>query len=216
MSNDNGIGSGALSALSKVYDVIFLSVLWVIFCIPIITIGPATTALYYTTAKVIRRGRGYVWQEFWHAFKTNFVTGAIYTIVLAAIAIILYYGLNITQDKVHTMTRIIRYSYIFLIFIISCGYSFLFPILSRFNLRRFQMFKMSFMISLKHFPTTIILLLLLLGGATVLIYVIPLVIFIPSIIALLCSLLIERVFKLYLPKPEAGIPLDELPWYQTF
>ncbi len=216
MSNDYGKGSGVLSALSKVYDVIFLSVLWVIFCIPIITIGPATTALYYTTAKVIRRGRGYVWHEFWHAFKTNFVTGAIFTLILAVITAVLYYGINVTQDKVDTMTKFIRYSYIFVIVLICCGYSFMFPILSRFNLKRFQMFKMSFMVSLKHFPTSIILVLLLLGGATVLYYFFPLVIFIPSIISLLCSLLIERVFKMYLPKPEAGIPQDDLPWYQTF
>ena len=56
--------------LGKIIDVICLSAFLVFLCIPIVTAGAATTALYYTVNKVIRNNRSYIGREFWHAFKT--------------------------------------------------------------------------------------------------------------------------------------------------
>ena len=39
--------------LGKIIDVICLSAFWFFLCIPIVTAGAATTALYYTVNKVI-------------------------------------------------------------------------------------------------------------------------------------------------------------------
>lgn len=58
--------------LEKLANIMGVSLLWVLFSIPIFTIGASTTALYLTVFKVIRRGEGRVWQEFWNAFKSNF------------------------------------------------------------------------------------------------------------------------------------------------
>ena len=44
-----------IEALEKIADMFLLSVLWLICCIPIITIGTSTIALYYATVKVVRR-----------------------------------------------------------------------------------------------------------------------------------------------------------------
>ena len=41
--------------LSKGVDFVGLSLLWLLLCIPIVTIGPATAALYYTVVKVFRQ-----------------------------------------------------------------------------------------------------------------------------------------------------------------
>lgn len=51
-------------------------------CIPIVTAGAATTALYYTVNKVIRNNRSYIGREFWHAFKTNFRQSTIVWLIL--------------------------------------------------------------------------------------------------------------------------------------
>ena len=44
--------------LTKFSHMIVLSALWVICSLPVITIGPATIALYYAAAKTIRCGIG--------------------------------------------------------------------------------------------------------------------------------------------------------------
>ena len=41
-----------LSILGKITDSLLLCLLYLLSCLPIITIGAATTALYYTTHKV--------------------------------------------------------------------------------------------------------------------------------------------------------------------
>ena len=43
--------------LGKLVDCVWVSILWVICCIPVFTIGASTTALYYTVHKSIRGDR---------------------------------------------------------------------------------------------------------------------------------------------------------------
>ena len=68
--------------LGKIIDVICRSAFWFFLCIPIVTAGAATTALYYTVNKVIRNNRSYIGREFWHAFKTNFRQSTIVWLIL--------------------------------------------------------------------------------------------------------------------------------------
>ena len=204
------------SGLSKIFDIVFLSVLWVVFCMPILTIGPATTALYYTTVKAIRKDRGYVWKEFWYAFKTNFVTGLLYTMVLIVAIMGIYYGLALTANSKDTMLQIFHYTYIIVSVLVACLYAFLFPILSRFSLPRLQIMRMALFLSIRHILTTIVLLLFILAGCFAVVNVYPLIFFVPGTITFLCSFLIERVFKKYQPKLEEDTKEENLKWYQTF
>ena len=59
-------------ALNKLVDMVILRFCWVISCIPVFTIGAASTALYDTSRRVIHHDEGYVWRGYWHAFKVNF------------------------------------------------------------------------------------------------------------------------------------------------
>ena len=59
-------------ALNKLVDMVILSFCWIISCIPVFTIGAASTALYDTSRRVIHHDEGYVWRGYWHAFKVNF------------------------------------------------------------------------------------------------------------------------------------------------
>ena len=63
---------GLMKSLSKFTDCIYLSVLFLVSCIPVFTIGTAATALYYTAYKVLRLDRGYIFREYITAFKDNF------------------------------------------------------------------------------------------------------------------------------------------------
>ena len=47
-------------ALNKLVDMVILSFCWIISCIPVFTIGAASTALYDTSRRVIHRDEGYL------------------------------------------------------------------------------------------------------------------------------------------------------------
>ena len=57
---------------NKVFDVIAVSLLWFVCCIPVITAGASTTALYDTVFRNIRQNRGYCYKGFLKCFKDNF------------------------------------------------------------------------------------------------------------------------------------------------
>ena len=61
--------------MGKLVDVFILTLLWAVCCIPIITIGPASTAVYYVTLKLVRDEESYTVRSFFKSFKENFKQG---------------------------------------------------------------------------------------------------------------------------------------------
>ena len=57
--------------ITNIGNLILVSILWIIGCIPIVTIGASTAALYYTCVKVIRHGRGYLFSSFLQSYRSN-------------------------------------------------------------------------------------------------------------------------------------------------
>ena len=68
--------------MGKFFDAAVLSIVFTLCCIPVITIGPATTALYYATVKSVRRDRSYPIKEFFHSFKRDFRQSFIMELIL--------------------------------------------------------------------------------------------------------------------------------------
>lgn len=209
---DNGI----FQTMGKLFDLMFVSILWGFFSMPVITMGPATVALYYVIAKVVRRERGYVFQEFWKCFKQNFLSGIIYMAVILGIGFIFYFNFEFINLKNTQINMILFYIYWMLLFILLSCVVYLFPLLSRFSLKRFQLVKMSLLVSMKHLPKTLIILLLVVVSGFCMWYMPILTAVLPGLCALLCSFPLEKVMKKYLPAPEEDIPEDELEWYYTF
>ena len=56
----------------KLFDCMLLSVLWVVFSLPVFTMGAASTALYSAVYHHIRREEDYLWHSFYSAFRENF------------------------------------------------------------------------------------------------------------------------------------------------
>ena len=71
-----------------------LNVLWLVCCLPIVTIGASTTALYYTSFKIAKDEGSFITTMFFRSFKQNFKQATfIWLIMLAA-------GVLITVDAI--------------------------------------------------------------------------------------------------------------------
>ncbi len=60
----------------------YLNLLWFICSLPIFTIGASTTALYYTSLKIIRGEESYVGPTFFRAFRENFRQATVLWLIL--------------------------------------------------------------------------------------------------------------------------------------
>lgn len=83
--------SPLMSFLSRVADIVILNVLWLVCCLPVITIGASTTAMYRVALNIVRdEGTGIV-RPFFQSFKLNFKQATlIFLITLPFIAIVVY------------------------------------------------------------------------------------------------------------------------------
>ena len=68
--------------MGKVFDMMVLTVLWVVTSLPVFTIGASTTALYYAGMKLAKDQEGYVVKDFFHSFRENFRKNIGWTILM--------------------------------------------------------------------------------------------------------------------------------------
>ncbi len=75
--------------LSKVFDLLLLNVLWFVGCIPIVTLGASTTALYSVLMKLVKNEEYTVLTPFLKSFKENFKQATIIWLMLLAAILVL-------------------------------------------------------------------------------------------------------------------------------
>ena len=175
--------------LGKLVDCVWVSILWVICCIPVFTIGASTTALYYTVHKSIRGDRGYTTRTFFGAFRDNFKAATLPYLIWLAVMIILGCDAYITYQVLKTGSMKGAFFYFFLIMIaVAIMWSaFLFPYIARFENTVKQTLKNAF------------LLLVILIASALSIYIIPvLLVVIPAVTSMVFDFILERLFRRYM------------------
>lgn len=197
--------------MTKVGQVIILNIIWLISCIPIFTIGTATTSFYYAMMKNIRRDRSYPVVEYFASFKRTLVSGSILTICIGVWLVLLYhlYGLAMLQP---TETGIfLSRMYIALAVLTLAVVLYLFPVLSRFTMKLTSMVKLSFVMAIRYIGFT----LLMLAGTGVLVWAwmfclpMPTIFILPGAWCFVCTFMIEKALRKYMPAPKE----DEDAWY---
>lgn len=61
--------------ISRLWDMVKLNLMWLLFSLPIITIGPATVAAFSITMKMVDESEGYVARQFVKEFRKNLKNG---------------------------------------------------------------------------------------------------------------------------------------------
>lgn len=74
--------------LNRLGDIIVSNLLFLLCSIPIVTIGPALTALYHTMLKIVKGNEGKTAKTFFAAFRQNFVQSAAVWLLILLAAII--------------------------------------------------------------------------------------------------------------------------------
>lgn len=85
-----GSDSPIMEALTIAADLLILNLLTMVLCIPIITMGPAVTAMNDIVIHIVRGEEGYTVKPYFRSFKANFKQGMILGLILVAAAGILY------------------------------------------------------------------------------------------------------------------------------
>lgn len=151
------LDSPLMQFLTKMADLFILNILYLICCIPIVTIGAATTALYTVALKAAKNEESYIVRSFFKAFKSNFKIGTLSWLIVFAIGLILWTDFQILPSMVEPLRQILQVLTlsVSLLYLVSVLY--LFPYIARFENTLIGSFKNAFFLAVAHLPYTMLL-----------------------------------------------------------
>ncbi len=140
-----------------------LNVMWLICCLPIVTIGASTTALYYTSFKIAKDEGSYITTMFFRSFRQNFKQATVIWLIMLAAGLvigadaILLYRLRATSTGTAAVVWTLLLAVMFacmVAYVIVLVY--IFPLLSIASNTTANMFKNAFLIGTHYLFVTIL------------------------------------------------------------
>lgn len=164
MSNYGTFGENnpVWKAINRYADMLLTGVLFVITCLPVVTIGASLCAFYYTAMDSLRKEDGYIFKRYFSSFGKNFKKATILWLIMLAIAAVL--GLDVyfwlVNSQVQFSGVMLGISGI-LCFLWFMTFMFVFPLQTRFENSIGKTLQNAFMIGLGRLPFTVGVLVLL-------------------------------------------------------
>lgn len=198
--------SGLMITMTQITDCIFLSLFFLLGCFPVVTIGASSAALYDAVFRDYRKGDKHPWQRFLQVFRRNWKAGilptAVYLVLFALLAkgLIAVWNAAVYGEISWMVFSAAAFAGVLILGILSV----LFPMLSRFENSFGALMKNTVFLAMANLPRTLVL--GILNAAAFLLclrYIFPLF-FLPALAALISTLLLEPMFKPYMPSENAA------------
>lgn len=197
-----------MTTMTQITDCIFLSLFWLLCSFPVITIGPASAALYDAVYYGFRKHDKHPWGRFLSAFKSNLkpgiLPGILYLAIFCAGGWVL---IQIWNAAVWEKVSFAAFSAAAFVVLLLLGIlSILFPMLSRFNNSLWGLLRNTLLIGILNMPRTLGL--GLVNAISILLcvrFIFPLF-FLPALASLLGTLFIEPMFKPYMGEEASDKP----------
>ena len=192
-------------ALNKICDMVCLNVLWLICCIPIVTIGAATTALYTVMLKMVKNEEGYIFRGFFKAFKSNFKQSTIIWIILLLLGIVCWIDFRVAGVISGTAGIVLRSIFLLVGVVLFSVMIYVFPLTARYENAIRATFRNAVILTVGKLPYTILMIAVTVGAVIVslwntatLMFALPLWFLIGgSLISWINSYILRRVFLVF-------------------
>jgi len=193
------LDSPLMQALNKLADLLWLNVLTLVCCIPVVTMGASMTALHYTALKIARNEECYITKDFFKSFKLNFKQGTILGLILLFVVFVLAGDFFIMKYSGLEFNDIFQTLFTALVIIVFFTTMFLFPVQAKFNCTLFHTIKNAFYIGVLQLPKTVLMMILTVLPVALFLFfpqIIPLIfMFGLSVPAWLSAMLYNKFFK---------------------
>lgn len=200
------LDSPVMQILGKIADLIWLNILTLICCIPVVTAGAAFTALHYVVLKMVRNEEGYITKSFFKSFRDNFRQATIIWLILLVFVIMFVGDVYIFLFTELTFPKVLVGVVLAFAVLVTFVSIYVFPVLSKFDNTVRNTIKNAFMISILSLPKTILMIIIYALPVVILYFsmrVFPIVIMLGySGTAFLCAMLYNKTFKRFEPEEE--------------
>ncbi len=205
MSNLFNMDGPVLQFINKIVYSVYLNILWFLCCIPVITAGASTTALFYVTLKIAKNEEGNITKAFFRSFRENLRQSTLIWLILLALGIILSVDGYVLY---HMRFENVFWTLCTAVFCVAAAayaivLMYIFPLLARFDNTVGAMFKNALFIGVRFLFCTVLMAVIYFVMLLVVVRIFtPAVIFGEGLCALLCSYLLSNVLLLCQEKTE--------------
>ena len=188
------------SFLGDLVDVVGLSILWLFCCLPVVTIGPACTALYHTVFRGLRQRQNGRYLRFLECFRENLKQGVVVTLVCLPAGLVFDFGLPALTAlalKGDQMAELLFWCWQTLAVLLGTLPLTAFPLLGRFQFATRDLLRTTLQLCIRHFPSVFLLSLCANAAVQLSFAWYAFALFLPALTALLATFLLERIFSRY-------------------
>lgn len=146
--------SRIMQIIGRITDLIVLNILFLLCCLPVFTIGAATTAMYTLCFRMLRQEEGHIMKPYFRAFRENFrpATGVFAVLALILVPDYLYF------EKAFHAAGVMHYTSYFFVFVAAAAVltgSFAFPWVSQFRNTLPQTLRNALLLAIGNLPRAI-------------------------------------------------------------
>lgn len=184
--------------LMKLTDLVGLTFLWVIGCIPIVTIFTSTAATYHTVVTCVRGGKAGITAEFKAAYLRNMKQGILLTLLYGAAGGLLgagnyfVFGVNETQSS---EMMILAISIIIVTMLYILNILWLIPVLAKASGKFNEIMKLTYTAATKNIGKGLLMLWIVFAVAVGIRIFLPLAVILPAAAAMWNSYLAEPALE---------------------
>lgn len=118
--------------MEKVWDLMVLNVLFLLCSLPVVTIGPAATAMHYALRRW-REQQGEIVKDFFRSFRQNFRQGLILWLVFLALGALIGWNFWLISNWTGMLYSVLMVVLLLAAYLLLVWVSMVFPLLARFE-----------------------------------------------------------------------------------
>ena len=145
-----------MQAMARIADLVILNLLFLVSCIPLVTIGAASAALYTVGFRSGTDREQGVCRSYFRAFRENFWQGTILWLIA-----VVFFGAGIVNVFLfYSMEGPLHYLFLLMTVLMVLGvlmYSYAFPLISQFSNKTLPTLKNAFCLSLGYLPWSLVI-----------------------------------------------------------
>ncbi len=152
--------NGFFLFMSRIGDIVFLNLCFLLTCIPVVTAGTALISLYTVTLKMAQNQEGYVIKSYFKAFRDNLKQGIIVGVVLELILAVLGYDAWMLLSSRESYSEAGFFVTAAALLIVFAVMQYLFPLMARYENSIGMSLRNAGLLAISRLPYTIVLLVL--------------------------------------------------------
>lgn len=146
-----------MTALGKLADLVFCNILFVLFSLPVVTMGASLTALHSCAMSIVNdTEETFIPRQFWIAFRSGFKRSTkAWCVCLGVFLLLGAYRMAVGMLG-ETMQRMYRITFFVLFFLFWCGFQYIFPLAAQYSMKTRKLLKNAWLLSAAALPWTLL------------------------------------------------------------